>query len=60
MSSTVAMFVLPVDLELGIVLAYVAALVVAARVVKGLARMHFERAMRHGEQGFLDLGGVDK
>ena len=46
------MFVLPADLELWIVLAYVAALVVAARVVEGLARVHFERARRHGEQGF--------
>lgn len=59
MSSTLAMFVLPVDLELWIVLAYVAALVVAARVVEGLARMHFERARRHGEQGFEYIESED-
>jgi hypothetical protein len=52
MSSTVAMFLLPADPELWIVLAYIATLVIAARVVEGLARMHFERARRYGEQGF--------
>jgi hypothetical protein len=52
MPSVVALFVLPIDAELWIVLAYVGLLVVAARVVEGLARLHFERARRHGEQGF--------
>jgi hypothetical protein len=50
--ATVAIFALPVDIELWIVLGYVAVLIVAARVVERLARLHFERARRHGEQGF--------
>lgn len=52
MSPALALFALPVDVELWIVLGYVLILMVGARVVEGIARMHFERARRHGEQGF--------
>lgn len=52
MSKVFALLGLPVDPELWIVLAYVAALVAGAYVVERLAKMHFERARRHGEQGF--------
>ena len=52
MQAIVAIFALPVDIELWIVLGYVVALILAARVIERLARLHFERARRHGEQGF--------
>lgn len=55
----VALFIPPVDLELWIVLGYVAALTAAAWAVERLARMHFERARRHGQQGFEYIEGED-
>jgi len=42
----------PVDLELWIVLVYVATLLIGARIVEAVARMHFTRAQRYGERGF--------
>ena len=42
----------PVDLELWIVLVYVAALLIGAKIVEAVARMHFTRAQRYGERGF--------
>ena len=42
----------PVDLELWIVLVYVAALLIGAKIVEAVARMHFARAQRFGERGF--------
>ena len=42
----------PVDLELWIVLVYVAALLIAAKVVEVVAQMHFRRSQRYGERGF--------
>src|SRR6187401_71213 len=42
----------PVDIELWIILFYVALLLVGARVVEALARIHFARAQRYSEQGF--------
>ena len=59
MSPIFALFDPPVDVELWIVLGYVATIVVAARVIEGLARMHFERARRHGAQGFEYIEGED-
>src|SRR5262245_48672504 len=47
-----AMLSLPADLELWLILAYVALVVVGARAVEALARVHFARARRHAEQGF--------
>ena len=42
----------PVDLELWIVLFYVAALLIGAKIVEAVARMHFARSQRYGERGF--------
>jgi len=42
----------PVDLELWIVLVYIAALLIGAKIVEAVARMHFARAQRYGERGF--------
>ena len=42
----------PLDLELWIVLFYVAALLIGANIVEAVARMHFARAQRCGERGF--------
>ena len=42
----------PVDLELWIVLSYVAALLIGAKIVEAVARMHFARSQRYGERGF--------
>ena len=42
----------PVDLELWIVLFYVAALLIGARVVEVVAQMHFAHSQRYGERGF--------
>lgn len=52
MAAPVALFALPLDLELWIVLGYGSALIAAAWIIEALARLHFERARRHGEQGF--------
>jgi hypothetical protein len=49
---------LPVDLEAWLILGYVVAVLLGARVVEVLARVHFGRARRYAEQGFeydLDL-----
>ena len=42
----------PVDLELWIILFYVASLLVGAKVVEVVAQMHFARSQRYREQGF--------
>lgn len=42
----------PVDIELWIILFYVAVVLAGARIVEALARAHFARAQRYGEQGF--------
>jgi hypothetical protein len=59
MSPLVALFAPPADAELWIVLGYVAAITVAAWAVERVARMHFERARRHGQQGFEYMEGED-
>ena len=43
---------LPVDLDLWIILLYVGSLLVGAKVVEVVARLHFTRAQRYGEHGF--------
>ncbi len=55
----VALFALPADAELWIVLGYVTALTAGAWCVERLARMHFERARRHGHAGFDYIEGED-
>ena len=52
MSSPSVLLSLPAALELWITLAYVTAILAAARVTEGLARLHFGRARRYSEQGF--------
>ena len=43
---------LPGDLEVWLILGYVAVVLVGARLCEALARMHFERARRYAERGF--------
>ena len=45
------MFQFPVDLELWIVLVYVTVVVIGARVIEALARLHLARAHRNAEIG---------
>src|SRR5499427_10381083 len=42
----------PTDIELWIVLSYVAAVLASARIVEAVARAHFRRALRYGQHGF--------
>jgi hypothetical protein len=42
----------PADIELWIVLSYVAVVLAGARIVEAVARAHFNRALRYGQQGF--------
>ncbi len=52
MNLSTAMLSLPASREIWIVLLYVAAVIVGARVVESMARMHFERARRYAERDF--------
>lgn len=47
-----ALLSLPVNREIWIVLLYVSAVIVGARGVESMARMHFERARRYAERDF--------
>jgi hypothetical protein len=47
-----ALLTLPVDLEVWLFLGYAIVVLVAARLMERLARVHFERARRYGEDGF--------
>jgi hypothetical protein len=47
------------DVELWIILGYVAAVLIGARIVEALARLHFARAQRHSEQGFEYIEAQD-
>ena len=49
----------PVDIELWIILFYVAVVLAGARIVEALARAHFARAQRYGERGFEYLEAHD-
>jgi hypothetical protein len=42
----------PADIELWIVLSYVAVVLARARIVEAVARAHFNRALRYGQHGF--------
>jgi hypothetical protein len=42
----------PADIELWIVLSYVVVVLAGARIVEAVARAHFNRALRYGQQGF--------
>ena len=43
---------LPAELEVWLILAYVAVVLAGARLAEALARLHFERARRYAEHGF--------
>jgi hypothetical protein len=43
---------LPVDIELWLILAYVAGVLIGARVIEALAKAHFARARRYAQHGF--------
>ena len=43
---------LPAELEVWLILGYVAVVLAGARLAEVLARVHFERARRYAEQGF--------
>jgi hypothetical protein len=47
-----AIWELPTDLELWLILAYVASVLIGARVVEAIAKAHFARARRAGHEGF--------
>ncbi len=49
----------PVDIELWIILFYVAAVLAGARIVEAVARGHFARAQSYGEQGFEYVAAHD-
>ena len=52
MDLSTALLTLPVSREMWIVLLYVGAVIVGARGVESMARMHFERARRYAERDF--------
>jgi hypothetical protein len=47
-----ALFSLPADLEVSLLLGYAIVVLAGARVMERLARIHFERARRYSEDGF--------
>jgi len=55
-----AMFQFPADRELWIILVYVATVVIGARVIEFLARMHLSRARRRADEGFEYLADLDR
>jgi hypothetical protein len=42
----------PVDAELWLILAYVAGVLIAARIIEALAKVHYTRGRRYAEHGF--------
>ena len=47
-----ALLSLPADLEVSLLLGYAIVVIAGARLLERLARVHFERARRYGEDGF--------
>jgi hypothetical protein len=47
-----ALLSLPANLEVALLLGYAVVVLAGARLTERLARVHFERARRHGENGF--------
>src|SRR5262245_4977889 len=43
---------MPTDVELWLILAYVTGVLIAARVIEALAKVHYARGRRHAEHGF--------
>src|SRR5262245_46917108 len=54
-----AIWRMPVDAELWLILAYVTAVLIGARVVEALAKFHFARGRRYAEQGFEHVAPQD-
>ena len=52
MNVTDALLSLPTDLEVSLLLGYAIVVLAGARLMERLARVHFERARRYGEDGF--------
>jgi len=52
MQALSALWRLPVDVELWLILAYVFGVLIGARLIEALAKAHFARARRHAEHGF--------
>ena len=52
MNVTDALLSLPADLEVSLLLGYAIGVLAGARLMERLARAHFERARRYGEDGF--------
>jgi hypothetical protein len=50
---------LPADLDAGLILGYVAAVLLGARLFEALARVHFGRARRFAERGFAYVADED-
>ena len=47
-----ALWRLPADVELWLILAYVVGVLAGARIIESIARLHFQRARRYAEHGF--------
>jgi hypothetical protein len=54
-----ALLSLPADLEVSLLLGYAIIVLAGARVMERLARVHFERARRYGQDGFHYDGDAD-
>jgi hypothetical protein len=52
MNVTDALLSLPADLQVSLLLGYAVVVLAGARLMERLARVHFERARRYGEDGF--------
>jgi hypothetical protein len=52
MNALQALWRMPVDVELWLILAYVAGVLIGARVIETLAKAHYARGRRYAEQGF--------
>jgi hypothetical protein len=52
MNVTDSLLSLPADLEVSLLLGYAIVVLAGARLMERLARVHFERARRYGEDGF--------
>ena len=52
MNVSAALLSLPADLEASLLLGYAIVVLAGARLIERLARAHFERARRYGEDGF--------
>jgi len=52
MNALNALWQVPVDVELWLILAYVAGVLIGARILEALAKAHYSRSQRYAEHGF--------